>query len=197
MILCIDKNSLKQLPVVQKDTDLGELIKNHAKYFSSAEEALKQDHVPLDFMVTIRSAYTNQVLEKHSEQGLEKRYYINMTNVDTLPHNGYDLIMYLSSVGIFNTIKDFKPEFNAIMMKSQFCPIGLYNPDPSVLNPIIYSQVVLHDDTVADYTTFLKEGFRFVSIDKMQSEGNLSAILDTILLVKEEQKSESAGNNDQ
>ena len=53
MILCIDKNSLKQSLVVQKDTDLGELIKNHAKYFHDAEEALKQGCNEIDMVVNI------------------------------------------------------------------------------------------------------------------------------------------------
>lgn len=198
MILCVDSRWLMKSPDVQKKINLEDIL-NHTKYFNSVEEALKCEeavHVPLDFMVTVRSAYTNLVLEKDCEDTSDKRYYINLTHVDLLPHKGYDLVMYMTSVGVMHSVNPTSMAFNEVMMKSQFCPIGLYNPDPDIMNPIVYSQVVLHDDAVEQYDSYLREGFRFVHIDNMKREGNLSAILDTIIRVEEKQD-EPTENNDQ
>lgn len=197
MILCVDSRQIPQSQEVQKKVSLDEIM-SHTKYFNTVEEALKCEeavYVPIDFMVSIRSAFTNQVLERDCADTNEKRYYINMTHVDVLPHKGYDLIMYLASVGVMNSI-NYTAGFDSLMMKSQFCPIGFYNPDPDILNPIVYSHIILHDDTLEQFKTFLKEDFHFVHIDDMKREGNLSAILDTLICVKEEQN-EPTENNDQ
>lgn len=196
MILCIPKDILPQSKDVQRNVDLGKLLES-AKYFESVESALKHDpvHVPVDFMVTMRSAYSNLVLERSPDTPeKEKRYYINMTNVDLLPHKGYDLTMYLSSVGIISSFQSSNSFFE-VMMKSQYCPIGLYNPDPDLLNPIFYSHVILADEAVSEAEKFLLKGNAFVPIAEMKREGNIPAVLDTIILVKEENHG-SASNND-
>lgn len=196
MILCVQKDALPQSKDVQRKVDLGNLLET-MKYFDNEESALKHDpvYVPIDFMVTVRSVRTNLVLERDSKEFTpEKRYYTNMVNIDLLPHKGYDLIMYLSSIGVVSSFKSDN-EFFAIMMKSQFCPIGLYNPDPDLFNPIIYSHVLLADEVISDATKFLLDGNRFVPIAEMKREGNLPAILDTLIIVKEESH-ESADHND-
>lgn len=193
MILCIDKNNIPQAQEVQRSVRLDEIL-SHTKYFNNTEEALKSSYVPIDFMVSIRSAYTNLVLERDCEDINEKRYYINMTQVDTLPHKGYDLIMYLASVGIITSV-NYTLEVDKIMMQSQFCPIGFYNPNPDIMNPIVYSQVILLDETAEQFQKYLKDGCRLVHIRDMQTEGNLSAILDTIICVKEEQNEPTENDN--
>lgn len=194
MILCISNTILKDKvnSELQKNLKLDEDILFYTRYFNSVEEALEENCTPIDFMVSVRSAYSNQVLQRKS--GEEFRYYVNMTNVDLLPHKGYDLIMYLSSIGLMSCV-NYKYEFNDIMMMSQFIPIGLYNPDPAVINPIIYSHVILSDDTVEAFKTFLKEDIELVPIKDMQTQGNLPAILESIFEVKEEEVNESESDN--
>lgn len=191
MILCIDTKALKIKEEVQKDVDLEDLINNHTKYYDSVEEALKDRYVPLDFSVSVRSMYSNLVLQ--IENGEEKRYYTNLTNIQPFAHKGYDLIMYLTSIGLMHNI-DYKIGFDELMMRhSQFQPIGIYNPEPSILNPIIYSHVIISDEGAKELPKYLNSDNRsLVDISTMKkfSKGNLSALLNTIIEIKEDNKNE-------
>ena len=183
MILCIDTKHLKTSPEVQKDFNLEDLILNHTKYYDSSEEALKDQYAPLDFSVSVRSMYSNLVLE--IDKGEEKRYYTNLTDVEQFIHKGYDLIMYLSSIGVLSSV-NYSLGFDEIMVKhSQFSPIGLYNPDASLINPIIYTHIILSDEGAEELKKYLKEGRQLVPISEIKSEGNIKAVLDTLIEVKE------------
>ena len=192
MILCIKKNSLPMKFDIIKDIKLGDILVNDTKYFDSVEEARKENYVPLDFAVTVRSAYTNKVLEISVESA--KRYYTNLTNIDVLPHKGYDLVMYLASIGLMHHI-NYSPTFDDIMLKSQFDVIGVINHDPEVFNPIVYSQIILEDSTTDEFSMYLKEGRRLVPISEMKERGNLVAILDNIIEVKE--KTDECNDNNE
>ena len=190
MILCVDIKSLKESSEVQRDVNLGDLINNHTKYFDSVEDALKENYVPLDFSVTVRSMYSNQVLQIN--KGEEKRYYVNLTNIQPFIHKGYDLVMYLSSIGIMHSI-DYSLGFDELMLKhSQFCPIGIYNSVPLLVNPIVYSHILMSDEGMEELKKYLKEDRDIVPIGIMKesSKGNIKALLDTIIEVKEEDKNE-------
>ena len=184
MFLCIDSSVLKTSPDVQKDVRLEELVNNHTKYYNTEEEALKDSFVPLDFSVSIRSMFSNLVVQ--IDKGEEKRYYTNLTRVIPCGHRGYDLIMFLTSIGVMHNV-DYAHGFDDIMMKhSQFVPMGLYNPDPSVINPIIYSHIILSDEGAKDIEKFLKSDRKLVPIKDIDSKGNISAMIDTLVEVKEE-----------
>lgn len=188
MILCIDTKSITNSPDVQKDVNLEDLINNHTKYYESTEEALKDYYVPIDFSVSIRSLYTNLVLE--IDKGEQKSYYTNLTNVHPFLHKGYDLVMYLTSIGLMHSI-DYKLGFDDLMMKhSQFQPIGLYNPDSALINPIIYTHVIISDEGAQQLQQYLKDDRKLVSISDMKYEGNFSALLKTLIEVKEETQDE-------
>ena len=185
MILCIDTKALKTSSDVQKDVDLEDLMNNHTKYYDNAEEALKDLYVPLDFSVTVRSMYSNLVLQ--IDKGEQKRYYTNLTNVQPFVHKGYDLIMYLTSIGLMHSV-DYKLGFDDLMMKhSQFQPIGIYNPNSALINPIVYTHIIVSDEGSKILPTFLKSDRHLVPIKTMRMchEGNIPAILDTIIEVKE------------
>ena len=96
MILCVDIKALKTSEEVQKDVVLEDLLNNHTKYYDDVKEALLDNFVPLDFSTSIRSIYSNLVVENSKFGG--KRYYTNITDVQPFPHKGYDLIMFLSSI---------------------------------------------------------------------------------------------------
>lgn len=197
MILCIDTKTLKTSPEVQRDVNLEDLILNHTKYYDSVEDALKDKYVPLDFSVTVRSMYSNLVLQ--IDKGEQKRYYINLTNVQPFVHNGYDLIMYLTSIGLMHSV-EYKLGFDELMVNhSQFQPIGLYNPDSSVTNPIIYTHVILSDEGAEQLPQYLKSDRELVHINDMNEfkKGNITALLDTIIEVKEEMKDESRSDHNQ
>lgn len=195
MILCIDTRALKTSPDVQRDVNLEDLINNHTKYYDIVEDALKDHYVPLDFSVTVRSMYSNLVLQ--IDKGEQKRYYTNLTNVQPFVHKGYDLIMYLTSIGLMHSV-DYQLGFDELMMKhSQFQPIGLYNPDSAVINPIIYTHVILSDEGAEQLPKYLKSDRGLVHITAMSEfkQGNITAMLDTIIEVKEETKDESSDHN--
>ena len=189
MILCVDTKALKTSPDVQKDVNLEDILENHTKYYDSYMEALKEDYIPLDFCMSVRTTYSNLVLE--IDEGEEKRYYTNLADInDTFIHKGYDLIMYLTSIGLLHNI-NYALGFDDIMMKhSQFQSIGLYNPTTKLFNPIIYSQVIIDDACVEDLAKYLMEGRRLVPISEVQKTGNIQALLRTFVEVKEENKDE-------
>ena len=195
MILCIDTRALKTSPDVQKDVNLEDLMLKHTKYYDTAKDALKDKYVPLDFSVSVRSLYSNLVLQ--IDAGEQKRYYTNLTNVQQFVHKGYDLIMYLTSIGLMHSV-DYRLGFDELMMKhSQFMPIGLYNPDSAILNPIVYSHVIVSDEGAEQLPQYLKSDRGLVHISTMNEcrAGNIPALLDTIIEVKEDSKDEQCDNN--
>lgn len=195
MILCVDINALKTAPHIQRDVNLEDILNNHTKYYESVEEALKDHYEPLDFCISIRSMYSNLVVQVNVEGG--KRYYTNLTNVQPFVHKGYDLIMFLTSIGLMHNV-EYADGFDDLMMKhSQFCPIGLLNPLISVHNPIIYSHVIISDEGMEELKKYLKSDRELVTISEMNKhrDGNLHALLDTLIEVKEEKKDEQCDNN--
>lgn len=182
MILCVDTKHLKTSDIVQKDLNLGELLKDHTKYFNTVEEALEENYVPLDVSTTIRSMYSNLVVERDTDDG--KKYYINLTNIDKFVHKGYDLLMYLTSIGVMHCV-NYSKGFDELMLQhSQFCPIGVYNPDPNIINPIVLVHIVMSDEGAEQLKDYLKCGINLVPIRHRMYEGNLKALLDEIVEVK-------------
>lgn len=198
MILCVDTKALKTSAEVQTNVKLEDIINNHTKYYNSVEEALKDNYVPLDFSVSIRTLYSNLVVEidAKTEDGNDKKmYYTNMSQVQQFIHKGYDLIMYLTSIGVMMNV-NYSLGFDEVMLEhSQFVPIGLYNPDPTIINPIIYSHILISDVGAKEFDKYLKKGRRFLPISDMKKEGNLYALLDTLIITKEEDIDEKHNDN--
>lgn len=198
MILCVDTKALKTSAEVQTNVKLEDIINSHTKYYDSVEEALKDNYVPLDFSVSIRTLYSNLVVEidAKTEDGNDKKmYYTNMSQVQQFIHKGYDLIMYLTSIGVMMNV-NYSLGFDEVMLEhSQFVPIGLYNPDPTIINPIIYSHILISDVGAKEFDKYLKKGRRFLPISDMKKEGNLYALLDTLIITKEENIDEKHNDN--
>lgn len=188
MILCVDTKSLDTAPHVQKDIDLGDILLNHTKYYDSVEEAEKALYVPLDFSTSVRTVYTNKVLQ--IKEGEKHFYYVNHTNVGQFIHKGYDLVMYLSAIGLMSYV-EYSYAFDDTMLKySTQQPIGLYNPDPGFINPIVYSHIIVADEAEKQFKTFLKSGVEFVTFDvmKQRSKDSLTALLDTLKYVEKKEE---------
>ena len=185
MILCVDLKALRVDPYnVQKDVSIEEIIKDHTKYFDSTEEAYKENYAPLDFSVCVRSMFDNTVLQVESDG--KYLYYQNITNTPPVIHKGYDLVMYMTSIGVMHFV-DYAKGFDDVMMKhSQFDCIGILNPAPSMINPIVVSHVIMSDEGMKELEKFLKKGVTVTSIENMNVVGNLKPILDTLIVVKEE-----------
>ncbi len=187
MILCVDSTVLKESPDIQKDIGLGNILDNHTKYFNTISDAYREHFTPLDFSVSIRSLYTNLVLEREQlgEDGRElKLYYRNITNAPEVIHRGVDLIMYMTSLGVLTDVM-YSANLERIMDRhSIFQCMGLYNPCITLVNPAIYSHVILTDEGAEELKSCLREGRQFVPIREMQTEGNAIPLLDTLKIVE-------------
>lgn len=193
MILCIDTKSMKCAYEVQKNIKLEELLTKHTKYFDSVEEAVKENHVPLDFAVSVRTVYTNKVMQ--IDRGDACLYYTNLSEIQKFIHKGIDLIMYLASIGLLHSV-DYRFGFDECMSKySTFQCIGLYNPDPDVLNPIVYSHIIISDEGAEELQTFFKEEVSFVPIESIKRQGNVPALLDEFIILNEEDEENAEHDN--
>lgn len=95
-------------------------------------------------------------------------------------------MMFMSSLAVAKMIDCTKPENQRLMFSSQFSPIGVYNPDPGICDPVIYSHIVINDDKVEDLRASLLPGNRLVPIESMNTKGNLKELLNELIIVKEE-----------
>lgn len=181
-MLCLKQSDFKYDGHVQK-IDLAEVLK-HTKQFTSSEEAYTEGYVPLDFSVSVRSMYDNTVVvnTKHGNP----LCYSTCVNIGDFPHKGYDLVMYVSSLGFLDLV-DYAPGFDDLMMKhSQFIPIGLLNlhtTDGFPVNPIVYSHIIMSDEGMRSLNTFLKPGNVIVPINTIDPKVNLSALVETLVEV--------------
>lgn len=194
MILCVDRSALKESPEVQRDIDIEDILNNYTKFFDSAEDADTENYAPLNFSVCIRSTYTNLVLEKDEAVDGTKKYYTNLVVEQPFNHKGYDLLMFLTSIGVMNNIF-YELGFDDLMMNhSQFQPIGLFNLG-DILDPVIITHVILSDEGAEEFSKFLMPDRRFVSISDMNTTGNLRALTDTLIEIKEEENNANSDNN--
>lgn len=184
MIACLKKDLLKQNIRVQKNVKLDKVL-DDLKYFDTREEAYKEDYVPVCFVTAVRTAYSNLVVE-HEVDHLGQRNYVSLNLSQVLPHKGYDLMMFMSSLAVAKMIDCTKQENQRLMFSSQFNPIGVYNPDPGICDPVIYSHVIINDDKVEDLRASLLPGNKLVSIQDMNTKGNLKELLNELIIVKEE-----------
>lgn len=186
MFLCIDTKSIKCAYDVQKDLKLEDILLNRTKYFSTEEEALKENYVPLDFSTAIRSTYSNKVLEI---DGVFNNfiYYDNRSRIGQCIHQGYDLVMHIASLTVLNHLAYTDSAFNEVMMRgSSVQCIGLLNLDTDLINPIICTHVIILDEYLELFERYLKKGRRFVDIKDMKKSGNLPMLLNEIVEVKDE-----------
>lgn len=186
MVLCIDTNALAFSDELQRISF--EMVLKHSVLLDSASVSYHdRRYVPLDFSVSIRGIYSNVVLEKTIENS-EKRYYLTRTQIDVLPHSGYELVMYIASLCVLDSV-NYDSSFDSVMMRTQFNPIAFYNPDPDKINPlhmtnpVLYSHIYIDDSAIDDYTKYLKDGYSFVPIPSMSIKGNIPCLFNTLISV--------------
>lgn len=193
MILCIDKSALKVSKEVQKDIKLEELLLKHTKYFDGILRAYEENYVPLDFCTSVRSMYSNLVLSHENEDG-NKLLYTNLSLIHETPHSGYDLVMYLASVALTKRVTSLTGICDIMMKHSQIQPIGLLNLNHSVMNPMVYSHIILSDEGAELIKKYLNNGSEFVSLDDLdqyrKKGNNITALLDTFIKVRKEDENE-------
>ena len=194
MILCVDMTALKEDPEVQRDVDLEDILNNHTKFFDDEETAYKEKYAPLKFCISIRSTYSNKVLEKEDTIFDSKEYYTTIKVTQPFNHKGYDLLMFITSIGIMSNIF-YGAGFDDLMFNhSQFQPIGILNLGASPLvDPIILTHVILTDDAVEEFTKYLMPSRQFVPISEMDVLHN--PLANTLIEIKEEENDATSDNN--
>ena len=192
-ILCTKKSLLKKSPYLQKEDDT---IKEVIESFIFIEESeIPEDYVPLDVAVTIRSAYTNKVvLCTHSDSNKE-RCFLNLTKLPQVQEKGYDLVILYSSIAVMRMCDQSRArEVGEVMMHSKYDFMGVLNLEPDLINPILYSHVILEDSTVEAFEPLLAEGFRLIPIADLPEHGNFKAMKESLIICKEEEN-EQCDNN--
>lgn len=185
-MLCVNYDLLKTSPNVQKDVNLAEILVSHTKDYPDVETALKEHYAPLNVCMSLRTVYTNQIMQTQLHEG-SFRYYVNVTDIQPCIHKGYDLIMFLSSVALMKCMKDtYTDTLGNIMLQSEFSPIGLYNPDPVLVNPMVYSHIILADKMADSLSEQFKETVKFIPLEQVRHNhvGNIKALIDTFVEVK-------------
>lgn len=185
-MLCVNLSALPVDPQnVQRAVDIEDIINTHTRPFADKGNALTLNYAPLTFGVSVRSMYDNTVVGRKLRD--DTIYLHAITDVGDFPHKGYDLVMYVSSLVILNMCV-FSPELEKVMTQhSQFQTIGLYNPDPGMLNPTIYSHVIMSDEGMKLFAQHLKPEYVVDNIAEMKLPGNRKPIIDTIFEVKKEE----------
>lgn len=195
LVFSIDTKHIEAKEGLQKDLKLEDLLLNHCKYVEDEE-----GYVPVDFANSIRSIYTNKVMTQHvksldEEEEYDRAYQYRGTT-DVLPHRGYDLVMFMSSVLCMQSVK---PEhwrtFEQVMMQSQFMPVGLlYTPfmQSMGMNPVIYTHTIIRDEDVDNFSTCLADGYKMVNLCDVNPHRHFKELLDSLMILKGE---EDGSNN--
>lgn len=189
-LLCVNKGSMIESKDLQKGFTVQKAL-DSIQYFYEGE--IPEDYVPLDIAISVRSAYTNEVVMcPYPEHGTE-RCFFNLSELPPTIHKGYDLVMFISSIAVMKMCNQFRAsEVAEVMMHSKFDIIGLLNICSDLINPIVYSHVILDDTTIEAFKPLLLDGFRMIPISELPEHENFTAIKESLIIVKEkEDESES------
>lgn len=199
----VDKNVLKVSNEVQRDIDIEDILLNHTAVYDDDKRANKGGFVPLTFATSVRTVYTNKVVQilrksrRFTLSGITPYYntpcyYVSLGRIELLPHRGLDLIMYLSSISLFHMV-DYRSGFDDVMLHSEFQNIGIYNPNPDFVSPMVYSHVYIDDDYAEEFSKYFKTESSWVDISFAKSssrDDNYKALIDTLLIVSKEESND-------
>ena len=186
----VEMNSLKVSNSVQRDIDLEDILLNHTRFYDDKDRALKDGFIPLQFATTVRTVFSNRVVGVKDKTKIKTpKYYINLSKVEMFPHKGLDLVMYLSSVALFNIV-EYKKGFDDLMLHSEFQSIGIYNPDPTIFDPIIYSHIYIDDSWEKDFEKYMNERSEWYDIESVKKHYplNIKALIDTLIITSEKEE---------
>lgn len=169
---------------IQKDKEVVNSILENLT-FVEEEKIYEEGYTPVDVAVSVRSVYTNKVLL--CPYGEAKRVYHNITRLPEVSHKGYDLVTYYGSIAVmqvcdFNKILPTELS-EKVMLHSKFDLLGVYNPNPDLINPILYCHVILKDDTVDTFESVLKDGYEMTEIAPFLDSCKAKTSLEKSLIV--------------
>lgn len=190
----IQKSILTESPKIQKHKGVLDSLQN-IKFFEPKD--CPDDYVPVSFATTLRTARTNLVVEHEAKLKYENMaehkpkektyptYYRSFTLADE--HiNFNEVLEFMASLAVRESIDVSCPDVSKLLMTSQFIPIGLYNPDMGLCNPIFYSHVIFNDDLKSQLESALLEGNRLIPIQQIKRPTmNLGELLNHIIIISE------------
>ena len=189
-ILCVKSSMITRKNEVQKKIKLENII-NSCKYFPAG--SVGEGYVPLTLGITIRDKTTNRVLVKRVEKDNIKRTFIYLNDITPVPHVGYDLIMFLSSVGVTGLIKNkdnMMVAFSSVMSESVFDVNGLLwmerNTEPNciLLDPMVMTTIYVNAD---NFSKYIVDDWKFERISEVKEEsGFIKCIIDDLVEIKED-----------
>ena len=190
----VDKNVLKVSNEVQRDIDIEDILLNHTRVYDDDKRANIDGFVPLTFSTSVRTVYTNKVVQilRKSLRGNTSEYCVHLGRIELLPHRGLDLIMYLSSISLFHMV-NYREGFDDVMLHSEFQNIGIYNPNPDLVSPMIYSHIYIDDDYAEEFSKYFKPESSWVDISFAKSssrDDKYKALIDTLLIVSKEESND-------
>ncbi len=182
----IHKDALKVSSEVQKEIPIP-LISQSTRFYADEKQALKDGYTPLNFATTVRTLFTNRVVEVKV-----KNHVYPFTHCSIMPtnHSGFDLIMYMASISVFNMF-NMSSELEALMTETTFQPIGIFNPDPGFMSPIIYTNIFIKDDKEEQFENCLiRNKCKFVDIpeDENYYGKRLSGIMKTLIRLESKEE---------
>lgn len=186
MIIALDPKNFKVLTgEINKHIGNTEDMLKNCKLFNSSLEALKEGYLPVTLGVSIRTLFTNKVVE------FEKDNYVK-TASDVFDDR-YDLDLYnlIEKIGKI-TFGCFKHSFKVGMFMLEYSfldVIGLYHEEGSD-EVIFLAHVLIADEGLPELEKNLKEGIRVVNISDMSYANDNPALLETLVEVKDNECSE-------
>ena len=181
---CVKNDILKVSSDVQRDIDIIEILNSAKLVMGTEEELRKQGYAFLHFATTFRTVYTNEVV-LHKNKRKDWKSYVLMDVTTPLPHKGLDLVMYLSACSVFLVASYKNGLTDELLMHTEHQCIGLYNPSPDFVDPVIYSHVYLDDSSLNTFSRCLTKGNMFVPISTLSEE---DAFDKTLIIVEKKEE---------
>lgn len=186
MIIALDPKNFKVLTgEINKHIGNTEDMLKNCKLFNSSLEAVKEGYLPITLGVSIRTLFTNKVVE------FERDCYVKMVSDVFNKHQDLDLYTLISKIGE-TTFDCFKRGFNVGMFMIEYSfldVIGMYHEGGSD-EVIFLAHVLIADEGLPELEKNLKEGIRVVNIGDMSYANDNPALLETLVEVKDNECSE-------
>lgn len=181
LILCLDTTPFKASDEIQKDIKLADLF----NFVPMTEEecAQREGFAPVALAVSVRSSYTNKVLGFRNEDA--DLFYRYSETLPSIPfRTGNDLFLIHCAQALNSCLKIGAQSVREIIQRSNIQCVGLYNPNPGTVNPILLAHVVFFDE---DFD-LMREHWRddaFVEdiLKARDAPGNLKALTETLLVI--------------
>lgn len=180
-VLCLDIAPFRASDEIQKDILLADLF----KFVPLTEEecAQREGFAPVALAVSVRSSYTNKVLGFHNgDADLFYRYSETLPPISIM--TGNDLFFIHCAQALSSCLKLESQSVREIIQRSNVQLIGLYNPNPGTVNPILLAHVVFFDEDFDLMREHWRDDAFVEDISKARdAPGNLKALTETLLVI--------------